>query len=70
MSQKGESQNECYKNTKHAKSSKKKHVLPPDTHTRVFVSSGEKCLLFRKFVVLSFLFPFAILLTKLASKLT
>ena len=29
----GESQNGCYKKTKHAKFSKKKHFLPPDTHT-------------------------------------
>ena len=31
--QKGESQNGCFKKTKHAKFSEKKKFLPPDTHT-------------------------------------
>ena len=31
--QKGESQNGCYKKTKHIKFSENEHFLPPDTHT-------------------------------------
>ena len=31
--QKYEYQNECFKETKHAKFSKNEHFLPPDTHT-------------------------------------
>ena len=31
--QKGESQNGCYKKTKHVKFSEKRALLPPDTHT-------------------------------------
>ena len=40
--QKGESQNECYKKTKHPKFSKNGPFLPSaDTHT--YVSEGKKC---------------------------
>ena len=35
--QKGESQNGCYKKTKHAKFPKNKHFLSPDIHTHVCV---------------------------------
>ena len=35
--QKDEYQNECSKETKHAKFSKNEHFLPPDTHTYVRV---------------------------------
>ena len=34
---------------------KKKHFLPPDTHTHVCVSEGKKCLFFGNFGVLCFL---------------
>ena len=47
-----ESQNVCYKETKHAKN---KHLLPPDTHTHVCEARGKNCPLFGKFGVLSFL---------------
>ena len=53
--QKGESQNGCFKKAKHAKISKKKHFLPPDTHTYVCVSGGKTCLFFGNFGVLCFL---------------
>ena len=38
--QKGESQNGCFKKTKHAKFPKNEHFLPPDTHTYECVSEG------------------------------
>ena len=64
--QKGESQNECFKKTKHVNFVKNKHFLPPDTHTYVCVSGCKKCSFFGKFVVLCFLetpvFRFALLL--------
>ena len=41
--QKGESQNGRAKKIKHAKFSEKRHLLPPDTHTSMFVSGGKKC---------------------------
>ena len=53
--QKDESQNACFKKTKHAKFSKNKHFLPSDTHTYVCESGGEKCSFFGKFGMLSFL---------------
>ena len=34
---------------------KNEHFLPPDTHTCMCVSGGNKCLFFGKFCVLSFL---------------
>ena len=51
--QKDESQNDCFKKTKHAQFPKNKNFLPPDTHT--CVSGGKKCLFFGKFDLLSFL---------------
>ena len=56
---KGQSQNGCYKKTKHAKFSEKQTFLTPwyahvDTHTFVCVSGGKKCLFFRKFSGLCF----------------
>ena len=54
--QKVESQNGCYKKTRHAKNlPKKKQFLSPDTHTYVCVARGKKCSFFRKFGVLYFL---------------
>ena len=53
--QKGESQSECFKKTKHANFVKNKHFLLPDTHTYVCVSGCKKCSFFGKFVVLCFL---------------
>ena len=56
--QKGESQNGCFKKTKHAKfyeNYEKRTFLPPDMHTYVCVSGGKKCPFFRKFDVLCFL---------------
>ena len=50
----GESQNGCFKKTKHVKCSKSKHFLSPDTHTYVCVSGGKKCSFFGKFDVLCF----------------
>ena len=55
ISQKGESQNGCYKQIKHAKFSEKLTFLPPDTHTYVCVSRGKKYQFFGKFGVLHFL---------------
>ena len=37
------------------KKKKNENFLPPDTHTNVYVSSGEKCLFFGRFCVLCFL---------------
>ena len=53
--QKGESQNGCFKKTKHVKFSKKRTFLTPDMNTYVCVSGGKKCSFFWKFGVLSFL---------------
>ena len=69
MRKKGESQNECFKKTKHAKFSEKRTFLtpwyahvrktnisyPPDTHMYVCVSGGKKCSFFKKLDVLYFL---------------
>ena len=51
-----ESQNGCYKKTKHSKFSEKWAFLtpPPDTHTCVCVWGGKKCLFFGKFGALCF----------------
>ena len=53
--QKGKSQNRCFKKTKHAKFSEKRTFLPPDTHTYMCVSGGNKRSFFGKFGVLCFL---------------
>ena len=64
--QNGESQNGCFKKTKHAKFSEKRTFLPPGTHTYehfllrdtrtyVCVSGGKKRSFFGKFGVLCFL---------------
>ena len=50
---KGESQNGCFKKTKHAKFSEKKNFLTP--YICVCVSGGQKYLFFGKFDVLCFL---------------
>ena len=50
--QKGESQNRCYKNTKHAKFPKNKHFLLLDTQTCVCLLEGKKYSVFGKFGVL------------------
>ena len=57
INQKDESQNGCYKKAKRQifKQKKNEHFLPPDTHTNVYVSKGEKCLFFGRFCVLCFL---------------
>ena len=53
---KDESQNWCYKKTKHGKFFEKRtYLLPRDMHTWVYVSGDKKCLFFRKFAVLYFL---------------
>ena len=59
--QKGESQNGCFKKSKHAKFSEKKKMSytppppsPPNTHTYVCVSGGKKCSFFGKFGVFCF----------------
>ena len=49
--QKGESQNGCFKITKHVKFSKKRTFLAPDMHTYVCVSEGKKYSFFKKFSV-------------------
>ena len=53
--QKGESQNECFKKTKHAKFSENEHFLSPESHTYMCVSESKKSLFFRKLGVLCFL---------------
>ena len=57
ISQKGKSQNGCFKETKEAKPNfpKNEHFLPPDTYTYMCVLWGKECLFFRKFEVLCFL---------------
>ena len=55
MRQKGESQNGCFKKTKHAKYSEKRTFLAPFNISYVRVlSGGKKCSFFGKFVVLCF----------------
>ena len=51
----GESQNVCFKKTKHPKFSEKRLFLPLDTHPYECVSGGKKCSFSRKFGVLCFL---------------
>ena len=51
---KGNSQNWCYRKTKHSKLLKNKHFLPSDTHTYVCISLGKKCSFFGNFSVLYF----------------
>ena len=66
--QKVESQNGCYKKTKHAKFSQKRTFLtdvtkfilpqvylPLDTYMCLYISGGKKCSFFRKFGLLCFL---------------
>ena len=54
--QKSESQNECFKKTKHAKFSEKRTFITPwYPLTYVCVSGCKKCLFFGKFSVLCFL---------------
>ena len=50
--QKSESQNGCFKKTKHVKFSEKRTFLPPDKHMYGCVSRGKKCSFFGKFEVL------------------
>ena len=50
IKQKGESQNGCFKKTKHVKFSEKRIFF-----THMYVSGGKKCSFFRKFDVLCFL---------------
>ena len=52
--QKGESQNGCFKKTKHAKFSEKRLFLTP-WYPHVCVSGGKKCSFFGKFGLLCFL---------------
>ena len=57
----------CFKKQSPPNFSENQHFLPPDTHTYVCVSGGNKCSFFGKFGVLCFLetpvlkFPFALL---------
>ena len=51
----GESQNGCFKKTKHVKFSKNRTFLLPDTHRYMFVSWSKKCSFFGKFDLLCFL---------------
>ena len=51
----GESQNGCFKKTKHAKFSGKQTFLPPEMHTYMCVSVGKKYSSFGKFDLLCFL---------------
>ena len=53
--QKGESQNGCFKKTKHAKFSEKQTFLTPDMHTYVWLSGSKNCSFFGKFGVHCFL---------------
>ena len=55
MRQKGESQNRCYKKTKHAKFSDKRTFLPPDKQTHACVFGSKKCSFIRESGVLCFL---------------
>ena len=50
--QNGESQNGCFRKTKHAKFSEKRTFITPDTYKYVCVPGGKKCLFFGKFGVL------------------
>ena len=52
---KGESQNGCFKKTKHTKFFEKRTFLPSDTPPYVCVSGGKKCSFFENFGVLCFL---------------
>ena len=68
--QKGKSQNECFKKTKHTKFSEKEHFLPLDTHTFMSVLGGKNCSFLGKFGVLLYTWntrfeigPSALLLT-------
>ena len=55
--EKGESQNGCFKKTRHAKIFRKTNISYPliPTSTYVCVSGGKKCLFFGKFGVFCFL---------------
>ena len=55
ITQKGKSQNGCFKKKSTPNFPKNKHFLPPDKHTYMCVSRGKKCLFFRKFGGLCFL---------------
>ena len=50
--QKGESQNGCFKKTKHFKFSEKRTFLTPYKHMYVCLSGGKKCSFCGKFEVL------------------
>ena len=52
---KWQSQNGCYKKTKHDKFLKKRIFLTPDTHMHVCISGGKKWSFFGKFGELCFL---------------
>ena len=55
ITQKGKSQNGGFKKESTPNFPKSEHLLPPDTHTYVFLSGDKKCSLFGKFGVLCFL---------------
>ena len=55
ITQKGESQDGCYKKTKYAKFFEKRSFLPPGPHTHTYISGGKKCSFFGKFGLLCFL---------------
>ena len=53
--QKTESQNGCFKKTKHAKFSERRRFLPPDKHTYLCVSGSKNRSFFGKFGMFCFL---------------
>ena len=53
--QKGKSRNGCFKKTKHVKFSEKRSIVPPDTHSYVYVSGCKECSFSGKFDELCFL---------------
>ena len=55
ISQKGESQNGCFKKKSKSHFPKNELFLPPDMHTYACISGGKKCSFFGKFGVLCFL---------------
>ena len=60
--QKCESQNGCFRKTKHARFSEKRTFLTPDTHRYMCVSGGKRRSFFEKFddITASFLIAFSI----------
>ena len=49
ITQKGESQEGCYRKPSTPIFSKNDHFLPPDPHTHMYISGGKKCSFFGKF---------------------